>query len=154
LTIASELSAHPRLDCGKSNDEPRVTTVAMSKKKPIETAGAPAAAGPYSQGVRFGDLVFVAGQRPADPVSGEIPADLAAQTRRVLDNLKAVLEAGGSSLDQVLKVSVYLTDLGDFAAMNEIYKEYFSEPHPARTTIGCVLRGIKIEVDAIGYRKD
>ena len=124
----------------------------MSKKKPIETAGAPAAAGPYSQGVRFGDLVFVAGQRPADPVSGEIPADLVAQTRRVLENVKAVLEAGGSSMDQVLKVSVYLADLGDFAAMNEIYKDFFSEPHPVRTTIGCVLRGIKIEVDAIGYR--
>jgi len=124
----------------------------MSKKKPIETSGAPAAAGPYSQGIRFGDLVFVAGQRPADPISGEIPADLAAQTRRVLDNVKAVLEAGGSSMDRVLKVSVYLTDLGDFAAMNEIYTEYFSEPHPVRTTIGCALRGIKIEVDAIGYR--
>ncbi len=124
----------------------------MSKKKSIETTDAPVAAGPYSQGIRFGDLVFVAGQRPADPVSGEIPADLVAQTRRVLENVKAVLEAGGSSMDQVLKVSVYLADLGDFAAMNEIYKDFFSEPHPVRTTIGCVLRGIKIEVDAIGYR--
>ena len=124
----------------------------MSKKKSIETAGAPAAAGPYSQGIRFGDLVFVAGQRPADPVTGEMPPDLAAQTRRVLEIVKAVLEAGGSSMDQVLKVNVYLTDLGDFAAMNEIYKEYFPEPHPVRTTIGCTLRGIKVEIDAIAYR--
>lgn len=124
---------------------------AMQKKK-IETTDAPAAAGPYSQGVRFGDLVFVAGQRPAHPTTGAIPDGITAQTRQVLENVKAVIEAGGSSMEHALKVNVYLTDLGDFAAMNEVYREFFSEPFPVRTTVGTALRGILVEIDAIGYR--
>ena len=128
------------------------TIFAAMKKKAIETPAAPSAAGPYSQGVRFGDLVFVAGQRPADPATGAIPADIASQTKRVLQNVQAVLEAGGSGLEHVLKVNVYLSDLSDFAAMNEVYREFFSEPYPVRTTVGVALRGILIEVDAIAIR--
>jgi len=123
------------------------------KKHEIAIDGAPGPAGPYSQGIRFGDLLFVAGQRPADPKTGAIPDGIAAQTRQALDNVRAILDAGGSSTDGVLKVNVYLTDLGDFAAMNEVYKEYFREPYPVRTTVGVALRGILVEIDAIAYRE-
>lgn len=123
------------------------------QKQEIATTAAPKAAGPYSQGISFGDLVFVAGQRPADPVTGAIPDGISAQTRQVLENVRAILEAGGSSTNAVLKVNVYLTDLGDFAAMNEVYREFFGEPHPVRTTVGVALRGILVEIDAIAYRE-
>ena len=105
-------------------------------KTVISTAAAPAAIGPYSQAIRTGDLLFVSGQIPLDPATGQLLAgDVRAQTRQVLKNLAAILEAGGSSLGRVVKTTVYLRDLGEFAAMNEVYAEFFGEQPPARATV-------------------
>ena len=102
----------------------------------ITTDGAPAAIGPYAQGVRAGNFVFTAGQGGLDPVTGQIvPGGIKEQTARTLENLKAVLEAGGSSLGQAVKVTVYLKDMNDFAAMNEVYARYFAAAPPARSTV-------------------
>jgi 2-iminobutanoate/2-iminopropanoate deaminase len=101
-------------------------------KKTIVTAQAPAAIGPYSQGIRCGQLVFVSGQIPLDPVTGKIvEGDIATQTERVLRNLAGILEAAGSSLCQVLKTTVYLVDLDEFSAMNDVYARFFPEGPPA-----------------------
>jgi 2-iminobutanoate/2-iminopropanoate deaminase len=107
-------------------------------KTAIATSGAPAAIGPYSQAVRIGNLIFTAGQIPLDPATQQLVASgIVEQTTRVLENLKAVLEAGGSSLDNVVKATVFLKDLSDFAAMNEVYAKYFGQRGnpPARTTV-------------------
>jgi reactive intermediate/imine deaminase len=118
----------------------------------IHTTHAPAAIGPYSQAVRVGDTVYLSGQTPLDPATGEmIDGDISAQARRVFDNLQAVcVEAGGSFAD-VVRVGIYLTDLANFAAVNAVMKEYFSEPYPARSTIGVreLPRAAAVEVDAV-----
>ncbi len=121
----------------------------------ITTDGAPAAIGPYAQGVRSGNLVFTAGQGGLDPVTGQIVAGgIKEQTARTLDNLKAVLEAGGSSLGQAVKVTVYLKDMNDFAAMNAVYATYFgtdSDALPARTTVQVARlpRDLLVEIDVV-----
>jgi 2-iminobutanoate/2-iminopropanoate deaminase len=121
----------------------------------ITTDGAPAAIGPYAQGVRAGNLIFTAGQGGLDPVTGLIvPGGVKEQTARTLENLKAILEAGGSSLSQAVKVTVYLKDMNDFAAMNTVYVSYFgadSETLPARTTVEVARlpRDILVEIDAV-----
>lgn len=120
----------------------------------IKTAQAPAAIGPYSQGVSAGGFVFLSGQIPLDATSGEMVGgdDVEAQARQVMRNLKAVLEAAGSGFAKVVKTTIYLTDLGDFAAVNKIYGSFFEgiEP-PARATIqvSALPRGAKVEIDAI-----
>lgn len=119
------------------------------KKQEIRTEKAPLPGGPYSQGLKTGSRVYVAGQRPVDAATGKIPATFAEQARLCLDNVRHVLEAGGAATDDVVKVTVYLSDIGNFAAFNEIYKTYFAPPYPARTTVSCALRGILVEVDAI-----
>jgi 2-iminobutanoate/2-iminopropanoate deaminase len=122
------------------------------KKDAIATAHAPSAIGPYSQGVRAGGLVFVSGQIPIDPATGEIVSGgIAAQTERVLRNLRAVLEASGASLTDVVKTTVYLTNLADFAVVNEIYGRSFGAPFPARATVqvAALPRGALVEIDAI-----
>jgi 2-iminobutanoate/2-iminopropanoate deaminase len=102
----------------------------------ISTAAAPAAIGPYSQAIRTGNLLFVSGQIPLDPATGQVvDGDIRAQTRQVLKNLAAILEAAGSSLGAVVKTTVYLRDLGEFAAMNEVYAEFFRDQPPARATV-------------------
>jgi 2-iminobutanoate/2-iminopropanoate deaminase len=102
----------------------------------IATDNAPAAIGPYAQAVRFGNLLFVSGQIALDPKSGQlVEGDITAQTRRVLENLKAIIEAAGMSLQQVLKCSCFLRDMGQFAAFNEVYGTYFSKSLPARETV-------------------
>jgi reactive intermediate/imine deaminase len=121
-------------------------------RTPIHTDLAPAAIGPYSQAVRMGDTVFLSGQIPLDPATGEIvPGDVAAQARRSFDNLKAVCEAAGGSLAQVARLGLYLTDLRDFAAVNAVMAEYFQAPYPARSTIEVsgLPKGAAFEVDAI-----
>lgn len=118
----------------------------------IRTDGAPAAIGPYSQAIRTGSLVFLSGQIPLDPASGElVEGDFQARARRVFDNLKAVAEAAGGSLDQVVKLNLYLTDLGRFAAVNEVMAEYFSEPWPARAAVGVAAlpKGADVEAEAV-----
>ena len=118
----------------------------------IATPLAPAAIGPYSQAVRRGNMVFASGQIPLDPATGTlVEGDIAVQTRRVFDNLKAVSAAAGGSLDDVVRIGIFLTDLGDFAAVNAVMAEYFSVPYPARSTVEVagLPRGAQVEVDAI-----
>jgi 2-iminobutanoate/2-iminopropanoate deaminase len=120
--------------------------------KVISTPNAPAAIGPYSQAVVANGFAFLSGQIPLDPASGKIvEGDIAAQTERVLDNLKAVLGACGSSLGQVVKTTVYLKDMGEFARMNEVYERYFAENPPARATVEAARlpRDVRIEIDCI-----
>jgi reactive intermediate/imine deaminase len=122
----------------------------------IRTERAPKAIGPYSQAVRAGDTVYTSGQIPLDPATGElVGGDISAQTRRVFDNIGAVLEAAGASFADVVRVGIYLADLGDFAAVNEVMKQYFDEPYPARSTIGVAAlpRGAAVEIDVIAVRK-
>ena len=119
---------------------------------PISTEQAPAAIGPYSQAVRKGGMVFLSGQIPLDPATGQlVEGDIAAQARRVFDNLRAVCTAAGGSFDDVVRVGIYLTDLGDFAAVNAVMAENFQAPFPARSTIEVsgLPRGARVEVDAI-----
>ena len=121
-------------------------------RTPIQTEHAPAAIGPYSQAVRMGGTVFLSGQIPLDPATGElVTGDISAQARRAFDNLKAVCEAAGGTLDQVARLGLYVTDLGDFAAVNSVMAEYFSNPYPARSTIevSALPKGAAFEVDAI-----
>lgn len=118
-------------------------------KEPVRTNAAPAPKGPYSQAVASGRTLYISGQGPVDPQTGEfLTGSFEEQARRTLANLERVAEAGGGSLAQAVKVQVYLSDMGDFAALNEIYPEFFPEPLPARTTVQSDL-GFPIEIDAI-----
>jgi reactive intermediate/imine deaminase len=119
---------------------------------PIATDQAPAAIGPYSQAVRRGGFLFLSGQIPLDPATGQIvEGDISTQTRRVFDNLRAVVTAAGGSFDDIVRVGIYVTDLGDFAAVNAVMAENFQAPFPARSTIEVsgLPRGARVEVDAI-----
>ena len=118
----------------------------------IATDRAPKAIGPYSQAVRHGDTVYCSGQVALDPATGElVGGDFEAQARRVFDNLKAVAEAAGLSLDDAVRVTIYLVDLGHFPVVNAIMAEYFREPYPARVTIGVssLPKGAQVEVDCV-----
>jgi len=124
----------------------------MMTKETISTDKAPGAIGPYSQAIKVGDLVFCSGQIPIDPVTGEfVSQDVAEQTKQVLKNLSAVLEAAGSGLGEVVKTTVFLADMGDFAAMNDVYAEFFSENKPARATVQAARlpRDARVEIDCI-----
>lgn len=120
-------------------------------KTPITAAQGAPPAGPYTPALRWGDLLFVSGQVGVDPATGEpVAGDFGAEVRRVLDNVQALIEAGGSAMDKVLKVTVYLTDMARFAEMNAIYEEYFPEPRPARSTVQAGLaRQFRVEIDVI-----
>jgi reactive intermediate/imine deaminase len=122
--------------------------------KPISTPDAPAAIGTYSQAVRAGDTVYLSGQIPLDPRTMKIvEGDFEAQARRVFDNLRAVCRAAGGDFDRVVRVTVYLTDLANFAKVNEVMSQSFKEPYPARAAIGVASlpRGSLVEVDAVMY---
>lgn len=121
-------------------------------RTPVSTEHAPAAIGPYSQAVRAGNTVYLSGQIALDPASGEVVAGgIEAQARRAFDNLEAVCNAAGGSLDDVVRVGLYLTDLGEFAAVNAIMGEYFAAPYPARSTVevSALPKGVVFEVDAV-----
>ena len=124
----------------------------------IRTGDAPEPVGPYSQAVCAGDIVFCAGQIPLDPATGELVAsDIEAETSRVMDNLSAVLEAAGSSLDRVVKTTIYVTDMNDFARINTVYGTYFSSgAKPARATVqvAALPKGAHVEIDCIAIRQD
>jgi 2-iminobutanoate/2-iminopropanoate deaminase len=125
-------------------------------KEAISTKGAPAAIGPYSQAVRAGGLLFLSGQIPLDPASGQLHSgDISAQTERVMKNLGAVLTAEGLDFDDVAKVTIYLVDLAHFAAVNETYGRFFRPPYPARSTVQVVAlpRGAHVEIDAIAVAR-
>ena len=121
-------------------------------RQAVATDQAPKAIGPYSQAVRAANLLFVSGQIPIDPATGNlIQGDIAAQTRRVFENITAILKAAGGSLDNVARTTVFLADMGDFAAMNEVYATYFTNPAPARSTVQAARlpKDARIEIDVI-----
>jgi reactive intermediate/imine deaminase len=122
------------------------------KKKAVYTDGAPAAIGTYSQAIRNGSLVFLSGQIPLDPATMELRGgDFAARARQVFDNLRSVARAAGGDLDDIVKVTIYLTDLANFAAVNAVMAEYFTEPYPARAAVGVASlpKGADVEAEAI-----
>lgn len=121
-------------------------------REAVTTTGAPGAIGPYSQAIKAGGMLFVSGQVPLDPATGGlVEGDIAAQTHRVFANLGAILEAAGASFDHVVKTTVYLKDMSDFAAMNAVYGTYFSSPAPARATIQAARlpKDVGVEIDLI-----
>jgi 2-iminobutanoate/2-iminopropanoate deaminase len=121
-------------------------------RQAVATPSAPAAIGPYSQAIRAGSLVFVSGQIPIDPSTGNlIGGDIAAQTHRVFQNIGEILKAAGASFDQVVRTTVYLADMNDFVAMNEVYAKYFSSPAPARATVQAARlpKDARVEIDVI-----
>lgn len=126
----------------------------MSSLKAVTTEHAPGAIGPYSQGILAGGFLFLSGQIPLDPATGQIVAGgIAEQTHQVLKNLGEVLKAGGAGYPNVCKTTVYLQDMGDFAAMNEVYATYFTAPAPARATIqaAALPRGVRVEIDVVAF---
>jgi 2-iminobutanoate/2-iminopropanoate deaminase len=121
-------------------------------KTAVSTKDAPGAIGPYSQAIKAGGFLFVSGQIPIDPATGALIAGgITEQTRRVLDNLGAILKAAGTAFDHVVKTTVYLSDMSEFAAMNEVYASYFPAPAPARATVQAARlpRDVKVEIDLI-----
>jgi 2-iminobutanoate/2-iminopropanoate deaminase len=126
-------------------------------KKIISTSEAPGAIGPYSQAIRSGSFLFCSGQIPLDPKSGQIvPGDIAAQTRRVLDNIAAILKAEGLTSDHVVKTTIFLTNLGDFQTVNEIYGSYFKQDPPARSTVevSALPKGANVEIEVVAMAND
>ena len=124
----------------------------MATRASVSTSDAPQAIGPYSQAIRAGQFLFLSGQIPLDPVTGEVVAgDVRAQTRRVLDNISGVLDAAGVSMDAVVKTTVFLIDLADFTAMNEVYATAFESPAPARSTVQVsrLPRDVRVEIEAV-----
>lgn len=125
----------------------------MIKKQQIVTENAPSPAGPYSQAIVAGDFVFVAGQRPANPKTNEIvEGGIAEQTEQVIKNIESVLKAAGSSLENCVSSRVFLSDIKNFSAMNEVYEKMMPKPYPARTTIECSLRNILVEIDVVALK--
>lgn len=124
----------------------------MSSRRIIHSEQAPKAIGPYSQAVQVGNTLYLSGQTPIDPATGElVPGDIGVQASQVFENLSAVLAAAGAGFDQVVRVGIYLTDLGNFAAVNEVMKQYFREPYPARSTIGVAAlpKAAQVEIDLV-----
>jgi 2-iminobutanoate/2-iminopropanoate deaminase len=122
-------------------------------KKKVATDRAPKPAGPYSQAIVAGNTIYVAGQGPFDPKTGKMPESFDEQAVQVFENIKAIVQAGGATLADVVKVNVYLADLANFGKMNEIYKRYFTEAYPARATVGSqLLSGMGIEVECIAVK--
>ena len=121
-------------------------------KTAVSSPKAPKAIGPYSAAIRTGQLLFVSGQIPLDPATGQmVDGDIAAQTRRVLDNVAALLDAGGRSFADVVRTTIFLADMNDFSTVNEIYGQYFSEPYPARATVQVARlpKDARVEIDVI-----
>ncbi|MFQ5330132.1 MAG: RidA family protein [Thermodesulfobacteriota bacterium] len=125
-------------------------------KEAVETTGAPAAIGPYSQGVMAGEFLFISGQIPLDPESGAVVGvTIEEQTGRVMESLEAILNASGMRMEHVVKTTIYLTDLNDFAQVNSVYSKFLHTPFPARATVGVksLPKGVKVEIDAIAVSK-
>ncbi|CUS96472.1 endoribonuclease L-PSP [Candidatus Chrysopegis kryptomonas] len=134
-----------------------ITSGGKMERKVVYTEKAPKPVGPYSQAIIAGDFIFTAGQIPIDPKTNQVvQGDIKEQTKQVLENLKAVLESAGATFDDVVKVTVYMRDLNEFSAMNEVYSEYFKNSPPARTTVEVsrLPRDVKIEIDLIAVKKE
>ena len=158
LLLAAALTGcagvHERRDDAKIAHSP--AKEASMSRTIISSDRAPKAIGPYSQAVKVGNTIYTSGQVPFDPATGElVTGDIATQTRRVFENLKAVLEAADASFADVARVGIYLTDLSNFAAVNAVMAEYFAEPYPARSTIGVAAlpRGAQVEVDLVAVKE-
>ncbi len=120
----------------------------------VSSRGAPAAIGPYSQAIRAGGFLFISGQIPQDPESGQVvDGDVAAQTHRIMQSLGAILKAAGASYDHVVRTTIFLTDLTDFALVNDVYGSYFAAPAPTRATVqvAALPKGVSVEIDAIAH---
>ncbi len=124
-------------------------------RRKISTDKAPAAIGPYSQAIQAGEFLYVSGQIPVDPATGEIPATVSLQARRSLENLKAIVEAGGYRLTDVVKTTVFAADIADFAEVNAVYAEYFPNNAPARSFVAVkdLPKGVKIEIEAVAWHR-
>ena len=125
-----------------------------ASRRAVQTDKAPAPVGPYSQALRAGSFLFLSGQIPLDPATGQlVSSTIAQETQRVLDNLRAVLQADGLDFADVVKTTVYLTDLGDFAKMNEVYAQAFGEARPARATVqvSALPKGVRVEIEAVAF---
>jgi reactive intermediate/imine deaminase len=123
---------------------------AKTSKRKISAEGAPKPVGPFSQAIVAGNTIYVAGQGPFNPATGKMPAGFEEQAVQTFENIKAIVEAAGATMADVVKVNVYLTDLNNFAKMNEVYKRYFQEPYPARATVGTqLLGGMSIEIECV-----
>jgi 2-iminobutanoate/2-iminopropanoate deaminase len=130
--------------------------VSQHVRTQVETGGAPGAIGPYSQGIRAGGLVFTAGQTGADPATGALADGVSAQADRALRNLTAILDAAGVALDRVVKTTIFLVNIDDFAAVNEVYATHFSAPYPARSTVAVkeLPKGALVEIEAVAIAPD
>jgi 2-iminobutanoate/2-iminopropanoate deaminase len=118
----------------------------------IQTKKAPPPGGDYSQGIRVDNLIFTSGQGPWDPITREVVGEsIEDQTKQTLENIRSILEASGASLANVVKINVYLSDMDLFSRFNQVYSQYFSVPKPVRTTVGSLLSGILVEIDAVAY---
>lgn len=117
----------------------------------ISTDKAPGAIGPYSQGIKIGELVYTSGQIPVDPATGNVSSDVKEQTRQSLNNIKAILEAAGTTMDKVVKTTVFIKDMNDFANINEVYAEFFTQPYPSRSCVEVARlpKDVKIEIEVI-----
>lgn len=123
-------------------------------KRAVSTANAPAAIGPYSQAIQAGGLLFVSGQIPVDPNTGNVPQDIASQAKQALENLKAILESSGYRLSDVVKTTVFVTDINNFSAVNEVYAGYFPNEAPARSFVAVkdLPKGVGLEIEAVAWR--
>lgn len=123
-------------------------------KKEIATDNAPKAIGPYSQGILWNDLIFASGQIPVNPANGEIPAGIKEQTKQVLENVSAILKSSGSSIENVIKTTVFIKNMNDFAEMNAVYETYFIKPFPTRSTVEVARlpKDVLVEIEVIAYK--
>jgi 2-iminobutanoate/2-iminopropanoate deaminase len=148
---------HSPIGRRKKNFKPETLVPKLRRpmtKTIIKPAKAAPAAGPYNHAVRVGDLLFCAGQIPLEPQTGQlVPGDVKAQTQRVLENIKIILEDQGLTFDNVVKTTVFMTNLADFGAMNEVYSQYFVRNHPARSTVqvAALPRAAQVEIEAIAH---
>ena len=135
--------------------DPDIILEQAGVKLVVSTDKAPAAIGPYSQAIKAGDFLYVSGQIPVDPATGNVPAEIAAQARQSLENLKAIITEAGYTLADVVKTTVFAADIANFAAINEVYAEYFSKDAPARSFVAVkdLPKGVGLEIEAVAWRR-
>ena len=135
--------------------DPDIILEQAGVKLVVSTDKAPPAIGPYSQAIRAGDFLYVSGQIPVDPATGNVPAEIAAQARQSLENLKAIVTEAGYSLADVVKTTIFAADIANFAAINEVYAEYFSKDAPARSFVAVkdLPKGVGLEIEAVAWRR-
>ena len=135
--------------------DPDIILEQAGVKLVVSTDKAPAAIGPYSQAIKAGDFLYVSGQIPVDPATGNIPAEISAQARQSLENLKAIVEAAGYTLADVVKTTVFAADIANFAEVNTVYAEYFSKDAPARSFVAVkdLPKGVGLEIEAVAWRR-